>query len=297
MRSRVYAYLDLEHPAVAWATMRGLITSASYSSENSDAGFVSFMYAGMLRYQNNSRLFNESIIEIIRQSSFTHQTSRLRGMYFFRTKQEAQALAGARSWPPYFIPNNLVSLELRSPSLGTIVDANWITFAPLQPDNRLSLSDLSWISRYWSGEAYNSTPVWELIAEGVAVVRDEQVRRRSFDLAKKTFPKAHIPILMARLAGEAGSRGGQISPFLLHESDMRYRLDYITNDGDFHQAGVIASIAKHPDSGALARMMHENETWNLPDFRPWARTFDLGSQSSTELTAFKIASVHHVDSA
>jgi hypothetical protein len=49
-----------------------------------------------------------------------------------------------------------------------------------------------------------------LIAQGVAVVSDEKVRRECCDLVITSFPYAEISALMARLAGEAGTRGGHI---------------------------------------------------------------------------------------
>ena len=44
----------------------------------------------------------------------------------------------------------------------TVVDANWITFAPVGPDFRLQMDDLAWIEKYWNGLQYQNAPVWEL---------------------------------------------------------------------------------------------------------------------------------------
>jgi len=38
-------------------------------------------------------------------------------------------------------------------------------------------------------------------------------------------------------------------------------------------------------------MMAENETWKIPDFRPWGRTFELGEQNLPEFAAYNTGSI------
>ena len=290
--TRVFCFLDLEHPAVAWAVMRGMLVSADYASTPPNPGFISFMQAGIVETLNNRRTFNEYLIERVRLSFFAHQVSRIRGMFFFSSRSDAEANIHDPAWPPYFESKNLLELDLYHNEPFTDVDANWITFAPLAEDGRITMGDLPWIRRYWAGEKYNDDPVWERIAKGVALVLDEQVRRQCYQYVREIFPASHIPILMARLASEAGTRGGLTAPFLLREDEKRVQLGYWWSDAEFHDPAIIEVIAKHPDAGALGRMMAENETWKTPDFRPWGRTFKLGEQNLPELTAFQVPSLH-----
>ncbi len=290
---RVFAFLDLDHPPVAWAVMRGMMVSADYASSPPDPGFISFMQAGMIEHQNNARIFNESMIEAVRSAGFANKTSRMRGMYFFPSRAEAEARTGDPEWPPYFRPENLLELELHCDADPTVADSNWITFAPRGPDGRIPTGDPDWIGRYWRGEAFNSQPVWEIIASGMAIVFDTQVRRRCFEFLKTAFPDSHIPILMARLAGEAGTRGGLIMPFLSREDDRHMRLIYLSSDAEFHDPAVIRAIAAHPDSTFLGRLMSENEEWKIPDFRPWSRRFQLGVQSAGHAEFNVFPAVHH----
>jgi hypothetical protein len=289
---RVFAFLDLEHPAVAWAVMRGMVVSADQTYPPPHPGFTSFMLAGMIEWQNNTRIFNEAIIEEARLRQFQHQVSRLRGIFFFRSQTEAEARIGDPDWPPYFKRDNLIEFELSPVAPLTVVDANWITLAPLGPDFRLQMDDLDWIEKYWNGLQYQKEPVWEVIANGVAVILDEKVRRRSYDYVRQVFPKSHIPILMARLASEAGTLGGLTTPFLVRRDSENIELGYLWSDREFHDPEIIKKIAAHPDAGALGRMMRENETWNIPDFRPYGRTFKLGIQFSSD-GVFPSVSVHH----
>ena len=290
---KVFAFLDVDHPPVAWAVMRGMLFSADHAHPTQQFGFISFMQAGLIEHQNNPRLHNELVIEFVRKASFTRRTSRLGGMYFFLSGEDAERRIEDPDWPPYFRRDRLLELELHSPDTSTIVDANWITFAPHSPDGRLSTHALNWIARYWAGEPFNELPVWELIAGGVAVVLDSDVRRRCFELMKDTFPSAHIPILMSRLAGEAGTRGGLTAPFLLRHDAESILLGYLWSDAEFHDPMVIRRIAEHPDSRFLGRLMGANETWNMPDFRPWSRVFRVGRQCDPEAPEVLTASVHH----
>ena len=250
---RVFAFVNLEHPAAAWAVMRGMMVSANYEDRPASPSFVSFMQAGMIEYQNNPRIFNEAIIERVRVERFGQRISRMRGMYFFQSKAEAEARIGNNNWPPYFVAENLLELELHHAETPTAVDANWITFAPLKPDSRIRTDDLTWINRYWAGEPYNNEPVWELLANGIAVVLDTDVRRRCDEYVKETFPDSHIPILMARLASEVGSIGGSTSPFLLRNEDQSVELIYLWTDFDFHDSKVIDKISAHPDASLTLR--------------------------------------------
>ena len=84
---RVYAFLDLNHPPVAWAVMRGALVSSDQVPD-ATSQFISFMLAGMIHAQNNQRLFNELLIEKVRIDLFDHQVSRLRGMYFLDLVQK-----------------------------------------------------------------------------------------------------------------------------------------------------------------------------------------------------------------
>jgi hypothetical protein len=290
--ARVFCFLDLDHPAVAWAVMRGMLVSADYAYTPPSPGFISFMQAGIIETLNNRRLFNEDLIERMRLTYFAHQVSRVRGTFFFRSRDDAEARIDDPEWPPHFEAKNLLELELHYNEPFSDVDANWITYAPLAKDGRVTISDLQWILRYWSGDKYNDQPVWERIATGVALVLDEQVRRQCDQYVKEIFAASHIPILMARLASEAGTLGGNTAPFLLREDGNVTTLNYLFQDAEFHDPKRIQAMAQHPDGAALFRMIAENETWQTPDFRPWGRAYVLGEQNLPELKTLRVPSLH-----
>jgi hypothetical protein len=284
--------LTLQHPAAAWAVMRGMMVSADYADMLGHRGFISFMQAGMIEYQNNARIFNEAIIEQVRVQRFGDRVSRMRGIYFFPSKADAEARIGDQNWPPYFVAENLIELDLHYSGNLTLVDSNWITCAPLGHGYRIRTDDLTWINRYWAGEPYNSALVWELLANGVAIIEDTVVRRRCHEYVSRVFPDSQIPILMARLASEVGTLGGLTTPFLRRKDDQQVELIYLWVDSEFHDPEVIEKIDTHPDAGLLGRLMSEQEEWKIPDFRPWGRVFRLDLHTAGVADAI-IPSVHH----
>jgi len=249
------------------------------------------MFAGLVQSQNNRRLNNETIIEYVRSKSFQERVSRLRGMYFFENRELAQRAINEH-WGGHFSADNLVEFELHPTSAPTRVDANWISEAPLGADGRLDLTNLTWIDQYWAGEPKNENPLWETLVQGRAVVQDLEVRSRAYDLVKPQFPRSVVFMEMARLAGEVGSDGGLVMPFIQRISENTLRLAYVMYDQDFHDLDVIQRIAGHPDAKHLHRLMSENETFNIPDLRPWSRNFGLSVQGMLDV-ASPILSVHH----
>jgi hypothetical protein len=289
---QVFAFLDVEHPAVAWAVARGVLVSADHAPDATEA-YASFMVAGLIQHQCNWRLSNETIIEHFRGRYYSNRVSRLRGMYFFSSQAQAQR-AIEEKWGAHFRTENLVELTLASSGEVTRVDANWISSAPLRDDGRLDTSNISWIEKYWSGEPYNDEPSWELIAVGEARVVTSASKERAIEVVKREFPRSWEFMEMSRLAADVGSHGGLTTPFIRRVSDSRFRLDYIFFDGDFKNKDVIDKMTRHPDWKHLLdyARAHIQEDLILPDFRPWCQEFSLGLQDAENLNVM-IASVHH----
>jgi hypothetical protein len=287
---RLFAFLDLDHPAVAWAIMRGMIVSADAVPDDS-SGRLSFMMAGMIFHQNNTRLYNEAVIEHARTARHPARVSRLRGIYAFESRLLAERMINARDWPCYFQAENLVELEFYLHGEATKVDADWITDAP-RNNGRLDLSNLDWIDTYWSGRARSSTPVWETIGNGVGLVLDTSIRKRAYEAVQATFPDCWIFTEMSRLASEAGSAGGLVTPILLRNDDDRLKLTYTIRDADFHDARVVQEMRTHPDFGRLAHRATSVETFTVPDFTPWSKSLTM---SVRELSPFGVPiwATHH----
>lgn len=256
-------------------------------------GPISHMLAGMIEHGNNARIFNESIIELVRIREFPSEISRLHGMYFFGSAKDALERVGDKEWPTFFVEENLVEFELCPAQPPSVVDANWITHAPVDQDGRISVADWDWIRGYWSRKSMKENPIWEIVATGTAIALDASVRRRCYDTMTGLFPESEISLLMARLAGEAGTRGGLIVPWLTLDKDESFTLAYYFRDIEFHDQSVVASIRQHVDFGMLMALVANTPTWKLPDFRQWRRKFQLRlDQSERDLLA--PISIHQV---
>lgn len=286
-RLSVFAFLNLDHPAVAWAAMRGRLISAT---KVGNKGAISLMHAGLIEHQNNIRIFNEEIIDRVRASAFDNCVSRMRGMYFFETREAAKARIGDPEWPTYFRSENLIELTLDPIGEPTVVDANWITAPPRESDGRLSVADIDWTKSYWRGKKKTNNPIWEIIAEGSAQIVTPEIREKCWDIALQQFPESETFMLMAQIGAETDTDGGLISPFLIGKLDSVIRLSYFLNDKAFHDEESISRIRDHAKASRLHELM-QNE-WKIPDFRPWMRVFTLGTQASAELASLKLPSVH-----
>lgn len=280
---RVFAFLDITHPPTAWAVMRGMLVSADQVPGHSTS-CASFMFAGIVLNQRNDRLRNESSIESARIRSHRQCISRLRGMYFFEQRELAQK-AIDQGWGAHFRQENLVELDLLADSQITRADADWISFAHCADDE-------TWMDQYWLGRPLTSSPTWEIIANGVAIVLDTNVRRKAYELAQRVFPKSWIMIEMSRLAGEAGSDGGLITPLVHSVPDDKLRLSYVGYDRAFHEENVIKRMRVHPDFGRLYHRWQRCENIVLPDFSHWTVEFTF-EQHGVNRFGDSVLSVHH----
>lgn len=207
---RAYVYLDIDHPAVAWGTYRGVLVSAHADASYAGCA-ISMMLAGMLANKNAARLQNELQIELVRQTKHSDHPSRLSAMYFFEDKACAES---AQEWGGHFICEHLTAVDLHASNLLSRHDANWITFAPLDPQDRITNTE--WIDSYWNGEPYpGKEPVWEILSQGRATILDIRVKKRAYKTVSQREPMSVALLEVARICAATGSDLGQIKTFLL----------------------------------------------------------------------------------
>ena len=65
MPFQAFAYLNIDHPVVAWGVYRGVIVSAQVTGTPPTCP-VSMMFAAMVQSQNNARFQNELLIDFVR---------------------------------------------------------------------------------------------------------------------------------------------------------------------------------------------------------------------------------------
>ncbi len=238
---RVFAFVDVEKPDVAWGTYRGVLVSANaeYSSPNCP---VSMMFAGIVRSQNNIRLHNEFLIEQYRQLHFAHCNSRLTGMYFFEDRYSAEC---AYEWGGHFSSENLTEMLLFSSTPVSRHDANWITFAPLECNGKITNED--WILNYWSGNPFpEKNPIWEIIAQGRAAICGAEIRLRAYETLRLNFPLSLGLLDISRVAAELGSDFGILAPWLIRNEDGSVNLTIHVDMRDANNSEFLDKLKNYP---------------------------------------------------
>ena len=258
---QAFAFLDISNPVVAWAAYRGVLVSANAELQPPKCP-VSMMFASILLHNNNTRLWNELLIEKSRQRHFPHCQSRLTGMYFFEEQNIAEL---ACEWGGHFEKNNLVELGLYPTSKTFRHDANWITYAPV--DQRGKIISEKWIPQYWSGEKYpGKSPVWELIVQGRGVIYGIEVRERAYQNFVKEFPEAVSILEVARIAACVGSDLGQSNAWLIRESENSIRLSYFLDMRDAHNPDLLERIRLYDGPRNYKDLAVGGDKFRLPDF-------------------------------
>jgi hypothetical protein len=124
---KLFACLNIDHPMVAWEVAIGRLQSVGEIT--ADRFGVSLWAYSLLRsYVHNQqpkRFANELRLEQIRTRSYPDCVSRLHGLYFLKSEQDARIALDRWRMPelkPYISAVQFV------PSALTEVDSEWITF-------------------------------------------------------------------------------------------------------------------------------------------------------------------------
>ena len=258
---RVFAFIDVENPAVAWASYRGVVVSAN-AEFNPPNCPISMMFAGIIRTQNNNRLHNELLIEKYRQQHFPDCISRLTGMYFFEDPHSASRVY---MWGGHFSPENLAEVLLFATRPISRHDSNWITFALLNANGRIGNEE--WIYRYWSGEPFpEKEPLWEVIAQGRAVICGTELRIRAYNNVYAKFPDAVALLEIGRIAANLGSDLGQMSAWLLRNDDETVTLRFHIDMRDANEPKFLARVQSYSGPRNTRDLAIGGDHFGLPYF-------------------------------
>lgn len=268
--TRVFAFVDVEHPVVAWGVYRGVLVSANAEHTPPNCP-VSMMFAGIVLNQNNVRLHNELLIEKYRQLHFSHCNSRLTGMYFFEDHHSAER---AYEWGSHFSPENLTEMLLFSSAPVSRHDANWITFAPLENNGKLRNED--WIYQYWSGESFpGKEPVWEIIAQGRAVICGAEIRLRAYKTIFSKFPESVRLLEIGRIAAHLGSDLGLMAAWLIRQVDGSVNLTFHIDMRDANQPKFLDRLRLYKGPRNDTDLAVGGDYFGIPHFSECKCQFDV----------------------
>jgi hypothetical protein len=261
----LYACLDISDPMVAWEVAVGRISSGV---ERTPDGFgISLWTHRLLRSCASNgpskRLLREFELDQTRERTLPDAVSRLDGLYFFRSEPEALRAIDRWGWSERA---TFVSRVLFWSTATTVVDSEWITDDLLGDDDH-------WMPHYWRGEPRGDAPIPEVLARGVGLIDNAELRREAYERMSEDFPLASKLLSFSAAAFWCGcDTAGQVKPGVV-----------ITNDGiassyyiymrDFEsesQLDMAAVIQQCQSDGAVFPYdpaCDENGELRLPDFR------------------------------
>lgn len=210
-----YAYLDISNPLVEWEVAIGRIRSSC--DPHSDPFGVSLWFYNNVKNKLNSDRVNELIdefrLEKVRREHFEDAVSRMRGVFFFESKEMAKEILSR--WKGRNFKSEYISQVNFSASSVTKLDSEWITQKLGKDDN-----NMDWMKSYWAGEPYWGNPMTEVVASGMGLVVNPDLRRVAYNQIVKREP--HASKLLAFSAAK----------FFYGVEDAGLTVPAITQDGD-----------------------------------------------------------------
>lgn len=229
-----HAYLNIRDPFVAWEVAIGRFCSADNLQSDEVFSLSLRQFSLFRRYSQDraltSQFKKELRLEKIRSERYPQLPSRLRGIFLFDNRADAEA-AALRWDGSHFDPTYLTEVEM-IPERQARLDSEWIT------SNLLSNREDSWIDSYWCGEVYGERPLREVICSGVGSILNMDLRNRAYQEIMRLFPRS-VPLLsIACIAFNLGfRRAAQSVPYLLREGE-RVKCCHILNMNVFNDAST-----------------------------------------------------------
>lgn len=253
MYKEFYAFINIENPLVAWEAAIGRIASSRTTRKG--AGISLWMYRklkSLSASKNRVAIHREFLLESVRKEFFPDAVSRLQGVYFFETKEDA--LKAYEFWEFNCPKEYLCKIGFYCQKY-TKVDSNFITIC-------MNSDDTDWMKQYWNGETYGEIPLYEIIAEGFGyIIEPHDVSQKAYDKFHKEQIMTNPLISMSRCAFSRGFINiARAIPFLSIE-DNKLKGSFIIDMHDFdtNQQGIIKALEDcYNNEGLLPIIEFEN---------------------------------------
>lgn len=276
---KLYAYLNLDNPIVAWEVAIGRIESICYKSEFGVSIWFYNLVRKYLSDNHNEKLQNELALEKVRSDNFNDKVSRLTGIYLFNTKEMAE-IAIERWGLNKNYKNTITEIEFHALNF-TGVDSEWITdYLSSAPEQ-----NASWMYNYWSGVTRGENPLTEVLASGIGYINDKKIRSMAIRKLYDKWPTSSL-LFNAAIAGFSTREMDQIcrvKPAILREDDGSLSGEIFIDMNDFNQnqKQIVAALKKMYDDGYEPPIVVPNDpnaAFALPDLR------ELFFSTSNEVT-------------
>lgn len=265
---KLFAYIDIcDNPITAWEVAIGRVASATFNKENTIP--LSFWFLRLILFYirsnyTDSRLNNDLRVELIRKEFFPSKVSRLKGVYFFQDYDSA--VRSLDCWKNGNYNKDFIAEVNFLVNKLSYYDSDWITH---NLKNKLQTSD-EWIYNYLSGKPMTNSPSWEIIAEGIGYIVNEDLRRLAYSELMKKWPETSSFLNLCTYAFNYNFLdAGRITPSIIMKNNSlicTYQFDY--EYMKLHKLEIFNSI--NMDFGSKANIpwisSHVyNSLFSLPD--------------------------------
>ncbi|STQ77231.1 hypothetical protein [Grimontia hollisae] len=282
---RLWCYLNIYNPVVAWEVAIGRISSIESAvdlTDESRRSFLSLWQFSRLKIASESQNWQpfskEMRIEIIRHNEFNNNVSRMRGCYFFETKEMAVNVVNSFNWGGSFREELLTEVEFhyQDHEVSTY-DSAWI-------EQEMSDED---IRHYLSGETKYLSPATEFVCYGRGFILDEELVDKARKIVLKHFPKSELILRSAIIIFDHifkpsfqkenseilwdAYHVAQISPFFREIDENNAEVTFLLNESAFKKYGII----------------HSNTEFTLPDLKPYSFLISIESFNYANVQALK----------
>ncbi len=186
---RLFAYLNIENPMVAWEVAIGRIKN---NTEPNNSFYTSiWKYNILYNYANHGLdkcIEDEFRLEYVRQQNYKDSVSRMQGLYFFDSYQTV--INAFKKWDIKINEDYISEVEFNVDNISK-VDSEWITHCLAQNNNT------DWMEQYWLGKAHSDKPIYEYLALGSGIILNYNLRLSAYKNVMDEFPESTELLAMA----------------------------------------------------------------------------------------------------
>ncbi len=277
---KLFAYLNIDHTMVAWEVAIGRLQSVS-EIEGERFGVSLWAYSLLQSYVNGrqpARFANECRLESVRRRHYPNCVSRLNGLYFFRSEDNASAALNRWGMPQH--KRYISAVQFQATAL-TEVDSEWITL------NLGSNTQPAWMHSYWSGATAATQPLTELLVLGYGIVLNKELRIEAYKRIYDLWPTS-TPLLAAACCAFDRCHLNNVAvvkPGLLTSGNSIQGNFYIyMKEFDEQQDRIVAAVEDCKRTGECPPVVmpeDHSKIFTLPELRPYSfELFDFDSRAA-----------------
>jgi hypothetical protein len=262
---RVFAFLNVDVPWIAWLVYRGEVVSTKAVGQQAlSVWHANYLFDAATSNQRATYYKTELAIEKTRQTLFSDKVSRLSELYFFDSIENARGTG--EKWDGKFKEEYLAEIEIYENYHSSRHDSEWITHC-------MNSANQAWISGYLSGQPFGKEPKWEVLVEGRGLVLGTQVRQRAYETIKRKWSKSLGLLELSRVAVELNSDLGLICP-LLTVNDEIGQMGVYLNFQDAQNPIFLDKLLKYDGSKNTTDLNSETDLVT-PDLSEYSVKFKL----------------------